>query len=148
MFCRNCGKEVLPQAVACVHCGVAPANGSNFCPNCGAATDAQAEFCIKCGVALRPVYAAAGALQDPTLKSKMAAGLLGIFLGWIGIHRFYLGYTSIGVAQCVLGSLGSILSPFTCGLLLIGACIWGLVEGIMILTGSINKDAQGRPLRD
>ena len=28
------------------------------------------------------------------------------------------------------------------------ASIWGLVDGIMILTNSINEDADGRPLRD
>ena len=46
---------------------------------------------------------------DPTAKSKMTAGLLGIFLGGFGVHRFYLGYTGIGVAQiCV--------TLFTCGI--------------------------------
>jgi TM2 domain-containing membrane protein YozV len=74
----------------------------------------------------------------------MAAGLLGVFLGVIGIHRFYLGYTGIAVAQLVLGLLGFL----TCGITAIASEIWGLVEGIMILTGSINKDAQGKPLRE
>ena len=86
--------------------------------------------------------------MDPTAKSKLAAGLLGIFLGWLGIHRFYLGYTNIAIAQLAVGVIGLILSPFTCGLLLLGASIWGLVDGIMILTGSIRTDGQGRPLRD
>ena len=85
---------------------------------------------------------------DPTAKSKLAAGLLAIFLGWLGIHRFYLGYTNIAIAQLAVGVIGLILSPFTCGLLLLGASIWGLVDGIMILTGSIRTDGQGRPLRD
>jgi TM2 domain-containing membrane protein YozV len=70
-------------------------------------------------------------------KSKIAAGLLGIFLGGLGVHNFYLGYTQKGIIQLVLGIC-------TCGL----SSIWGLIEGIMILTGSINTDAQGRPLRD
>jgi TM2 domain-containing membrane protein YozV len=77
-------------------------------------------------------------------KSKLAAGLLGIFLGGLGIHRFYLGYTGIGIAQLALG-LGGFL---TCGITSIASGIWGLIEGIMILTGSINRDAQGLPLRD
>jgi len=80
----------------------------------------------------------------PEAKSKLAAGLLGIFLGGLGIHRFYLGYTLIGVIQVVLGVAGL----FTCGITFIASEIWGLVEGILILTGSINKDAQGNPLRD
>jgi len=84
------------------------------------------------------------AVFNPMAKSKMAAGLLGIFLGGLGIHRFYLGYTGIAVAQLVLGLSGI----FTCGITSIASAIWGLVEGIMIMTGSINKDAQGQPLRD
>jgi hypothetical protein len=69
-------------------------------------------------------------------KSKLAAGLFGIFLGGLGIHRFYLGYVGIGVAQIVVTLL-------TFGL----GSMWGLVEGILILAGSIDKDAEGRPLK-
>ena len=39
---------------------------------------------------------------DPNAKSKMAAGLLGIFLGSLGIHNFYLGYTGKAVAQLLI----------------------------------------------
>ena len=126
-------------------CGVAPLNGNRFCQHCGATSDAAAAVCIKCGVALMAGVAGAGlGAQDLTLKSKMAAGLLGIFLGWLGVHRFYLGYTGIAVAQLVLGLLGVV----TCGITTGAASIWGLIEGILILTGSINRDASGRPLRD
>jgi TM2 domain-containing membrane protein YozV len=75
----------------------------------------------------------------------MAAGLLGIFLGALGIHRFYLGYTGIGAIQLVMTL---VLSWITCGATAIGAEIWGLIEGILILSGSIDRDAQGRPLKD
>jgi TM2 domain-containing membrane protein YozV len=74
-------------------------------------------------------------------KSKIAAGLLGIFLGGLGIHRFYLGYNTIGLIMLLVTVL-------TCGLAGIVTGIWGMVEGIMILTGSINRDANGNPLRD
>ncbi len=79
----------------------------------------------------------------PQQKSKIAAGLLGIFLGGLGIHRFYLGYTTIGVVQLVLTI---VVGVFTFGL--IG--LWGLIEGIMILAGAeyFRRDAQGVPLRD
>jgi len=30
-------------------------------------------------------------------EKKLIAGLLGIFLGYLGIHKFYLGYTKAGV---------------------------------------------------
>jgi TM2 domain-containing membrane protein YozV len=76
---------------------------------------------------------------DPYAKSRLAAGLLGIFLGGFGVHRFYLGYPGIGVAQILV-------SVFTGGL---GAW-WGIIEGIMILARaqSFLTDATGRPLRD
>ena len=74
-------------------------------------------------------------------KSKIAAGLLGIFLGAFGVHNFYLGYTGKAVAQLLI----TILS---CGFLAFASSLWGLIEGILILTGSINTDAQGNPLRD
>ena len=75
---------------------------------------------------------------DPTLNSRLVAGLLGIFLGGLGVHRFYLGYTAIGVWQIVVTIL-------TCGL----GSVWGLIEGIMILAQSgITTDARGRPLRE
>ena len=138
MYCRNCGKEVAEQAVMCVVCGVPPKNGKKFCQNCGAPTDSAAEVCIKCGVRL-----AVGSTEGAT-KSKIVAGLLGIFLGGIGIHRFYLGYTGIGVAQLVLGLLGII----TFGVTSIIAEIWGFIEGILILVGTINKDAKRNPLKD
>ncbi len=69
------------------------------------------------------------------MKSKMAAGLLGIFLGGWGIHNFYLGFTKKAIIQIIV-------SLCTCG---IGG-IWGFIEGIMILCGSINTDADGNPL--
>jgi len=71
--------------------------------------------------------------------------LLGIFLGGLGIHRFYLGYTAIGIIQVVVTvSLGIL----TCGIGAVAGHLWGMVEGILILTGQINKDAQGRPLAE
>ncbi|CAB4930117.1 unannotated protein [freshwater metagenome] len=72
-------------------------------------------------------------------KSRVAAGLLGILLGGFGAHNFYLGYTNKAILQLVL-------TIFTCGL----ASLWGLVEGILILTKNENflTDAYGVPLVD
>lgn len=77
----------------------------------------------------------------PERKSKLAGGLLGIFLGWLGVHNFYLGFHGRGVAQLLL-------SLCCCFVLTPLVSIWGLIEGILILTGSIATDAQGLPLRD
>ena len=78
-------------------------------------------------------------------KSKLAAGLLGIFLGGLGIHNFYLGYKNKALIQLLVGIIGGVI---TCGVATLAMEIWGLVEGIMILTGSIAVDANGVPLRD
>ena len=62
MFCRNCGKSVDDQAVACMSCGVAPANGHRFWPESGGAmTNPAAIMCVKCGVPLRaPSFLSSG----------------------------------------------------------------------------------------
>ncbi|WP_427004541.1 TM2 domain-containing protein [Pseudarthrobacter sp. H2] len=79
----------------------------------------------------------------PQPKSRLVAGLLGIFLGGLGIHRFYLGYTTIGIVQILLTVF---LGIFTFGLV----ALWGFVEGIMIFAGAsyFRNDAKGLPLRD
>lgn len=68
-------------------------------------------------------------------KSRTVAGILGILLGGWGIHQFYLGDTKAGIIRIVV-------TLITCGF----GAIWGLIEGIMILIGKINTDAQGNPL--
>lgn len=79
--------------------------------------------------------------NNSNTKSKLAAGLLGIFLGSLGVHNFYLGYTGKAVAQLLISLL-------SCGMLSFASAVWGLIEGIMILTGSINTDGDGNPLGD
>jgi TM2 domain-containing membrane protein YozV/RNA polymerase subunit RPABC4/transcription elongation factor Spt4 len=163
MHCRNCGAAVAEGTAICPSCGQPPLAGNKFCPNCGAVSEGNTGFCTQCGTPLNaagttapPLTAAppvapsvppgpVGAVPvNPEQKSKLAGALLGIFVGWLGIHRFYLGYNTIGIIQLVLGVLGFL----TCGVTTLVAAIWGLVEGILILTGSINRDALGQPLRD
>lgn len=130
MFCRNCGEELSDQAVMCVSCGCPPSSGDKYCQNCQIETNSAAEVCVNCGVKLaRSIPANA--------KSKLAAGLLGILLGGLGIHRFYLGFTGIGVAQILV-------TLVTCGF----GALWGFIEGILILTGSMKEDANGQPLQE
>ena len=74
----------------------------------------------------------------PTPKSTLAAGLFGIFLGAFGVHNFYLGYTGKAVVPLILSCL-IIFLPVS--------YVWGLVEGIMILSGQINVDGQGNLLK-
>ncbi len=58
-------------------------------------------------------------------EKKVIAGILGILLGTLAIHKFYLGYTKAGIIQLVLGIV-------TCGV--VG--IIGFIEGIIYLTKS------------
>jgi TM2 domain-containing membrane protein YozV len=58
-------------------------------------------------------------------EKKIPAGILAILLGGLGIHKFYLGYTTAGIIQLVLGLC-------TFGI----ASVIGLVEGIIYLTKS------------
>ncbi|MEH1053709.1 MULTISPECIES: TM2 domain-containing protein [Micromonospora] len=65
-----------------------------------------------------------------TQKSWVVALLLCFFVGFLGVHRFYVGKVGTGVLQLVtFGGLG----------------IWTLIDFIMILVGSF-KDKQGQPL--
>ena len=68
-------------------------------------------------------------------KTKLAAGLLGIFLGGVGAGRFYTGHYGLAIAQLVV-------SVVTLGF----GAIWGLIDGIMMLAGD-SKDSNGYPLR-
>ena len=78
-------------------------------------------------------------------KSKVVAGLLGLLVGSLGIHNFYLGYTNKGLIQILVTLIAAV--P-TCGIAPAAMGIWGFIEGIQILTGTINVDANGVPLRD
>ena len=128
MYCRNCGNEINNNADVCLNCGVKAGNGDLFCPNCGKETNPNADFCVNCGMQLKNL-----AVNG---KSKVAAGILGILLGGLGIHRMYLGYVGIGILQLFL-------SIFTCGI----SSLWGFIEGILILCGSgITTDSDGNPL--
>lgn len=124
-----------------------------FCENCGEELKKDAKFCAKCGTKVtdknEPIE---GEIVNENTssnnqnnnsnnasKSKIAAGILGILVGAFGVHNFYLGYTGKAVAQLLITVL-------SCGILSVVSGIWGLVEGILILTGSINVDAEGNPL--
>ncbi|MGV8873076.1 MAG: TM2 domain-containing protein, partial [Rhodococcus sp. (in: high G+C Gram-positive bacteria)] len=82
-------------------------------------------------------------------KSKIVGGLLQLFLGWLGVGRFYLGSTGIGVAQLLLFFFGILLTAvFGLGLILLfGLFVWHVVDGVLILVGNVT-DTQGRKLRD
>lgn len=144
MFCKNCGNQFASEeAIMCVNCGVQKGMGSNFCPNCGQPTQPGSVVCLNCGVSTVDFGAPVGD------KSKMAAGLLGIFLGAFGVHNFYLGYTAKAVIQLVCTIVGLVLSCIGIGAFIVsGISIWAFVEAILILCGKIDKDGKGQLLKD
>lgn len=63
--------------------------------------------------------------KPPGADKKIAAGICGILLGGLGIHKFILGYTKEGIIQIVI-------TICTCGF----GSLLGLIEGIIYLTKS------------
>lgn len=136
--CNECQKEMSDLAEKCPNCGC-PNKPKKVCPECNESMDMTCSTCPKCGYVFKTT--SNNSNTSGAAKSKMAAGLLGIFLGAFGVHNFYLGYTGKAVGQLLITVLSCFfLSPIS--------SIWGLVEGILILTGSINVDADGMPLAD
>lgn len=90
-------------------------------------------------------YAGFPGFRGMSSKSKLAAGLLGIFLGVLGVHNFYLGNIGKAVAQLLI----TILSL---GILSVISAIWGIIEGILILASKPgtewHRDADGLELLD
>ncbi len=152
-FCKNCGEPFsTDEAIMCVKCGVFRDSGNNYCHNCGNPVAHEAKVCMNCGVATNNYYVSYdtnGYGMNTASKSRIAAGLFGIFLGSFGIHNFYLGYTSKAVIQLVLTIVGYLLYCLGIGILItLATYIWGLVEGIMILSGKIDADSRGLRLKE
>ena len=132
MFCKNCGSELNENAVACMNCGFAKGDGNKYCSNCGKEINPGAAICTNCGAAVKNVSTVANGEQ----KSKLVAVLLAFFLGGIGIHDFYLGYSKNGIIKIILTVCTGI-----------GGSIWALIDFIRLLTGSLNTDANGVELK-
>ena len=72
-------------------------------------------------------------------KDHVAAGLLAILFGWLGIHKFYLGYNTSGFIMLGVSILGGIITfSLAAGVM----CIIGIVEGILYLTKSQSEFEQ------
>jgi TM2 domain-containing membrane protein YozV len=111
---------------------------TRYCTKCGAINDEMAQYCTNCQAPLSSVSSGyqpmqsvnpgAGPMTDwKTLGAdkKIVAGILGILVGGLGVHKFVLGYTTEGIIQIAI-------TIVTCG---IGSLI-GLIEGIIYLTKS------------
>ncbi len=118
MKCNFCSNEI-------------PA-GSVNCPACGApvpTAQGQYQQVPPTYQPLHPNYQ----ILNPA-KSRVAYILLAIFVGGLGVHNFYAGYTGKGVAQLLI-------SIISCGALSFISWIWAIIEVCTVTT-----DADGIPM--
>ncbi|MCS7270059.1 MAG: GYF domain-containing protein [Gemmataceae bacterium] len=108
----------------------------HLCHSCGASVSLSAEFCPNCHTKVAHTTANDQPLTQPIPHSshrdnisstRLAAGLLGILLGGLGIHKFVLGLTTPGLIMLLVTLL-------TCGAGGLIMAIIGLIEGIIYLT--------------
>lgn len=113
----------------CKTCGAQIDNNSTTCPYCSAHVTPQSTGTVVQSAVTLPSTSSVGVPAGPTASNKVSAGVWGIILGSLGIHKFVLGYTTAGFIM-----LG--VSVITCGAgaLLMG--LIGLIEGIIYLTKS------------
>ncbi|MEG0872795.1 MAG: TM2 domain-containing protein [Clostridia bacterium] len=158
MYCRNCGKEVKDDNKLCENCQVKENQKQSEKEINEVVLEENSESVQKESPITEDVKniqivqevkkEESKNKQESTInssvierKSKTAAGIFGIFLGSLGVHNFYLGYTGKGVAQLLMSML-------SCGMLSPVSAIWGMIEGVLILTGDISKDALGNDLKE
>ncbi len=78
-----------------------------YCSSCGKLIKKAAEICPKCGVRQHAQPEAVAPAQTPsrlttkTPKDKVVAGLLALFLGGVGAHKFYLGNIGMGIVYLI-----------------------------------------------
>lgn len=135
IYCTQCGQamRVAPEhvsaTVACPHCGTPLAPWRVVgAPPPQPVTPPQ--------LVAPPRVPGYGPAYGVSSRSRVVAGVLGILLGPLGAHRFYLGYIGIGILQIVLTFM-------TGGI----AGLWGFVEGILCLAGQM-RDVDDLPLSD
>lgn len=87
-------------------------------------------------IAIYRISGRTGSSAVPGSKSKVAAGLLAIFLGGLGIHKFYLGYTGPGLVYLLTNTIGWLITSFLLGIPNIILAIIAFIEGIIYLTKS------------
>ena len=131
IFCSNCNAEVKPGSKFCTKCGTVI--DQNKSPNEISSNDRLARSStVNISLGRQPSQYSDPSWDD--IKSKrLSSGLLGIFFGAFGAHKFVLGYTQEGLIYLGVSILGGII---TCGGALGVTSILALIESIMYLTKS------------
>ena len=112
----------------------------NFCSHCGNAVSPMAVACPQCGHPVVSQQTTGQPLANPyaPAKSRVTAGILGILLGGLGVHKFYLGKVGPGVVHLLI---------FVIFFWTLIPTIVGLVEGIIYLTQSDQDFANKQGVR-
>lgn len=137
--CSECGKQVSDRAACCPNCGnpisgVVQSSHDNY-----NATKRQDKFFERIERIERERHERELNRSD---KSRIAYVMLGLFLGYLGVHNFYVGRAGRGVGQLLMFFVGLITLYFLIGaLLLFVLFIWLLVD-----ICSVTQDSEGKPL--
>ena len=124
VFCTNCGQAMDRNAWVCTSCGVQPMVSKNYCWSCDTPLNENQVLCVNCGASLvRPTTTNDGS------DKKVLAGIMGIFFGALGVHKFILGYKTEGLVMLLVTVLTLGLGGIVMGII-------GLIEGIIYLTKS------------
>lgn len=106
-----------------------------YCQECGERIRALAEICPKCGVRQFVPPISSNQSIDQHLRDaggkRLAAGICGIILGCLGVHKFLLGYSTPGVIMLLVTLL-------TLGVGALPMSVIGIVEGVIYLSKSDN----------
>jgi TM2 domain-containing membrane protein YozV len=120
-----------------------------ICPNCKTQNLGAGGRCTNCGTNLpispMPMQPYPQGAKLPGADKKIAAGICGIVLGGLGIHKFILGYQQEGLIYLGMFAAALIITFITCGIgsfLLIVPGVMGLIEGIIYLTKSDEEFVQ------
>lgn len=82
-------------------------NDRDFCERCGAQLIPEAVYCARCGHPVGHPYRVSRYNPDEPISaySGLVALLLCFFLGYLGIHRFYVGKIGTGILWLVTGGI-------------------------------------------
>ncbi len=144
MYCKYCGSHMEPDCQNCIVCNKSKNTGSNYCNRCGTARLPNNSYCVNCGIKFtktsffEQLKLFADSLSTKDGCSKKNTLVIGIAVGFTGLHNFYLGHNIKGLIQLLL-------FIFSLGFF---SYVWSVVELIMLLLGRVNKDAKGRILTE